>query len=160
MFTGYQPDPRVYHRRAHVYLCTSYNETFSMTLAEAMYNSMVCIAASAGGPSEIIEDRQSGFLLPCTEPLPAEFCGRLPVGQTLPVQAYDNRTGRLGPPLGVDPEVLADTIADVRTRFDELGGMRDAAHARIVENFSVQRYCRSFEDLYDEMAGQCREPSP
>ncbi len=153
-FAGYQPDPRVYHRQAHVYLCTSYNETFSMTLAEAMYNGMVCIAASAGGPSEIIEDGQSGFLLPCTEPLPPEFCGKLPVGQSLPALAYDNRSGRLGPPLGVDPGALADTIADVRERFDELGGMRDAAHARIVEHFSVERYCRSLEDLYDEMAGQ------
>ncbi len=152
-FTGYQPDPRVYHARAHVYLCTSYNETFSMTLAEAMFHRLVCIAASAGGPSEIIEDGRSGFLLPCTEPLPSESSGRLPVGQELPPIVYDHQSDSLRPPLGVNPTELADRIADVRERFGELGGMREAARRRIVERFSVARYCDALEDLYDEMSG-------
>ncbi len=150
-FEGYQPDPRIYHRRAHVYLCTSYNETFSMTLASAMFDSMICIAASAGGPSEIIEDGRCGFLVPCTQPLPDELRGRLPTGQALPAKVFDHSTGQVRPPLGLDPGALADKIIEVRERWDGLAAMRAAARTRIVENFSVERYCRALEALYDEL---------
>ncbi len=150
-FAGYQKNPRTFHRQAHVYLGTSYNETFSMTLAEAMFDRMVCIAAAAGGPSEIIEHERSGFLVPCTQPLPPEHRGRLPVGQALPEKSFDYTTGTLRGLLAIDPDALADRIADVRARFDQLSSLRDEARSRIVENFSVERYCNGLEDFYDDL---------
>jgi glycosyltransferase involved in cell wall biosynthesis len=150
-FEGYQADPRRYHRQAHVYLCTSYNETFSMTLAEAMLSGMVCISASVGGPSEIIEDSRNGFLVPCTEPVPAELRGTLPQGQTLPSTVYDNQTSTIRAPLGVSPDALADRIAEVRENYEQLGELRLAARRRIVDRFSVGQYVRSLEALYDDL---------
>lgn len=150
-FEGYHADPRVFHPKAHVYLCTSYNETFSMTLASAMFDGMICVAGAAGGPSEIIEDGVSGFLLPCTEPLPAQYRRKLPTGQALPAAVFDNTSGRLRAPLGVYPAVLADKIADVRARYDRLDAMRGAARSRIVDHFSVERYCRGLEEVYDQV---------
>lgn len=150
-FEGYQSRPRDYYHRAHVYLSTSYNETFGLTLTDAMWHGLTCIAASAGGPSEIIEDGKSGFLITCTEPVPQELQRGLPRGQELPTVVYDHGSGMLRPPLGVSPVALADCIADVRSRWGELKAMRDAARDRIVSRFGMDRYCRELENLYDEL---------
>ncbi len=146
-FEGYQPDPRLYHAKAHVYLCTSYNETFSVTLAEAMLDKMVAVAGRVGGPSEIIEDGVSGFLVPCEDALPEGL------RRTMPPLVYDYTQGALRPPLAVNPESLADVIEDVRLRWDELRGLRSAAQDRIVDDFSVAADCRALERFYDELAG-------
>ncbi len=146
-FVGYRPDPRVYHSQAHVYLCTSYNETFGMTLADAMLDGMVCMASRAGGPSELIQDGVSGFLLPCTAAVPQQIRSELP-----PI-VYDHTIGELRPTRGVRPDDLADRLIDVRERFGELTGVRQAAQRRILEHFSVDRFCRNLEDFYDELTG-------
>lgn len=142
-FEGYQSDPNPYHFRAHVFLNTSYTEMCSNSLIEAMAARMVCIGSSVGGPSEMIEDGKSGFLVPCTEPIPAELDGKFS-----PI-VYDHSTGELREPRGVDPAALADKIDEARRRFSQLGEMRDAARRRMVEDFSIERYCRSLEDVYD-----------
>lgn len=153
-FEGFQPQPRTYHQKAHVYLCTSYNETFGMTLAEAMFDRMVTIAAAVGGPSEIIQEGQNGFLLPCTELPPPDLLANLPTGQALPTSVYDATIDSLRPPMGVHPEQLADKILDVRKRYTDLQTLREAARQRIVDQFSVARYCDRLEDLYDEFDAQ------
>ena len=51
-----------------------------------------------------------------------------------------------------DPAALADRIADLRDRFDQLGPIRDAAHDRIVNDFSMARYCHALEEIYDGLA--------
>ena len=150
-FEGYQPHPREYYGRSHVYVSTSYNETFGLTLADAMWHRSICIAASAGGPAEIIEDGKSGFLMPCTEPVPEDLRRGLPRGQALPAVVYDHGLGTLRPPLGVSPAALADRIADVRSRMGELGAMREAARERIASQFGMDRYCRALDDVYDEL---------
>ena len=152
-FEGYQTQPKRYHNNAHAFLCTSYNETFNMSLAEAMLSRLVCIAPSVGGPSEIIRDGESGFLVDCTEPLPTSLKGSLPAGQTIPKRVYDYRTSTLRQPLGIDIEQLADCIELVRDCYDQMTAIREAARRRIVEDFSMDRYCRDLEALYDELSG-------
>ncbi len=144
-FEGFQSKPEEYHARAHVYLCTSYNETFSQTLAKAMGDKMVCIAGCVGGPSEIIEDGVSGFLLPCTEPVPPSL------KRIVPGSVYDAVAKAFRPPLGVDPVVLAAKIAEIRNRYDELGPMRLAAQKRISDRFSLDQYCNAIQAFYDEL---------
>ena len=51
---GFRNDPGSWYRRADVFLCTSYNETFSLTLCEAMNHGLACVAPRVGGPAEII----------------------------------------------------------------------------------------------------------
>jgi len=153
-FEGFQPQPRMFHQKAHVYLCTSYNETFGMTLAEAMFDRMVVIAAAVGGPSEIIQDGQNGFLLPCSKQPPADLLTNLPTGQALPTSVYDATIDSLRPPMGVRPEQLADKIIEVRGRYTDLQPLREAARQRIVDQFSVARYCDRLENLYDEFDAQ------
>lgn len=150
-FAGYQTDLRKFHADAHVYLCSSYNETFSLTLAEAMMDRMVCIAPSVGGPSEIVRDGENGYLIDCTELVPDALKGELPHGQTIPLRVYDYRAGRLRPPLGIDVEALADRIESVRADYENLTAMREAARQRIVEDFSMDAYCAALDRMYDEL---------
>ncbi len=151
-FAGYQADTRQYHAGSHVYICSSYNETFGLALAEAMLGRMVCVAPSVGGPSEIIRHRENGFLVGCSEPLPASLKGALPHGQTIPGRVYDFQTDGLRPPLGIHVEALADQIEAIRTDYENMATLRKAARQRIVEDFSLDAYCAGLENLYDELS--------
>ncbi len=148
-FVGMQADPRTLHGRAHVYLCTSYNEGLSMSLAAAMADRMVCVASYVGGSSEMIEHERNGYLIPCSEPVPLRHRGRLPMGQTLPTTVFDGRMGALRAPMGISAECLADRIIAIRDGYDTLDGLRDEARKRILERFHVDRYCRDVESFYD-----------
>jgi glycosyltransferase involved in cell wall biosynthesis len=150
---GFQSQPRDYHGRAHVYLCTSYSEGLSISLNEAMLDGMVCVASRVGGNSELITDGVDGFLVPCTETVPRELRGSLPAGQTLPGRVYDHTTGLIQPPAGIDVTALAARIQDVRTRFETLGSVRAAARARILEHFSMERNVQSLDQLYGDLIG-------
>jgi glycosyltransferase involved in cell wall biosynthesis len=150
-FEGFVADPRSYHAKAHVYLGTSINETFSITLAEAMLDRMICVAARVGGPSEIIEHETSGFLVPCEKPLPDDF------RRTMPPVVYDHVARELREPRAVDPVDLADAIEHVRRHFNELAPMRRAARERIASHFSMDAHCDALNAIYDELAPAPRE---
>ena len=144
-FEGYKCDVQPYYEQSHIALCTSYNETFGLFLAEAMYNRLVCISANMGGPSEFVKDSVNGFLLAPTEK-PTKQNRRRCTGRV-----YNGHFDRLMPPLEVNPKVLADCIIDIRRRYDELGHLRDKARQTIAENFSMRHYCKGLGDLYHEI---------
>jgi glycosyltransferase involved in cell wall biosynthesis len=63
IFWGFQEDVRPYLEAADVFVLPSFSEGFSISLVEAMLCGLPCIVTNQGGPSEIIDDQITGFLV-------------------------------------------------------------------------------------------------
>lgn len=61
---GFREDVADILRQADVFLLPSVSEGFSIATVEAMMAGVPVIATRSGGPEEILEDNQSGFLIP------------------------------------------------------------------------------------------------
>ena len=68
VFCGFQEDVRPYLEAADVFVLPSFSEGFSISLVEAMLCGLPCIVTNQGGPSEIIEDQVTGFLINPSNP--------------------------------------------------------------------------------------------
>lgn len=64
VFAGYQSDPLAYVARSHVFLQPTYHEGFSVALVEASMMEKPIVATSVGGNVEIINDGETGLLIP------------------------------------------------------------------------------------------------
>ncbi len=65
---GYQSDPDSFIRQCHVYVQPSLSEGFGLALVEAMGCGVPVIATAVGGAPEIIENGNTGWLLPQASP--------------------------------------------------------------------------------------------
>lgn len=61
---GFVSDMKTEYEKAALVLNFSDSESFSMTCLEAMYYGRAILATRCGGPEELIEDEQTGFLVP------------------------------------------------------------------------------------------------
>lgn len=68
VFWGFQKNVRPYLEAADVFVLPSFSEGFSISLVEAMLCGLPCIVTNQGGPSEIIEDQVTGFLINPSNP--------------------------------------------------------------------------------------------
>jgi len=139
---GYRPDPEHELAAADIFLCTSYNETFSLTLCEAMAQELVCLAPRVGGPAEIIRHEVDGLLLPCRVKPSAELAAQLPS------MVAEPDTGIVRAPLGIHPDDLAGAVEEVLDAGDDLRAMRESARERITTRFSRQRYVDDLAGCY------------
>lgn len=64
---GFTPDLGPWYQQAAVVLNFSESESFSLTCLEALYHGRPMIATACGGPSEIIDDPQTGLLVPVAD---------------------------------------------------------------------------------------------
>jgi glycosyltransferase involved in cell wall biosynthesis len=62
-FLGYQENIIPYLRHADAFVLPSFSEGFSISLVEAMLCKLPCIVTKIGGPSEIIHEGKTGFLI-------------------------------------------------------------------------------------------------
>ena len=62
-FLGYQSNVTSYLRQADAFVLPSFSEGFSISLVEAMLCELPCIVTKVGGPSEIIREGKTGFLI-------------------------------------------------------------------------------------------------
>lgn len=62
-FKGYQEDVSPYLMKADAFVLPSFSEGFSISMVEAMLCSLPCIITKNGGPSEVIKDEKTGFLI-------------------------------------------------------------------------------------------------
>jgi glycosyltransferase involved in cell wall biosynthesis len=63
IFTGFQSKPADYLSLMDLFLLPSFTEGTSMTLLEAMSLGIPTVATRVGGTPEIVEDKQTGFLV-------------------------------------------------------------------------------------------------
>ncbi len=63
-FFGYQREPTGFVKQCHVYVQPSHAEAFGIALVEAMGVSVPVIATSVGGAPEIVQNGETGWLLP------------------------------------------------------------------------------------------------
>lgn len=68
-FPGAIPDARRYFKNFHIFVLPSLSEAFGITILEAMSQKIPVIATNVGGIPEIIEDENTGILVPPKEPL-------------------------------------------------------------------------------------------
>lgn len=147
-FEGYKTNVQPYYENSHIAVCTSYNETFSLFLAEAMYNRLVCISANVGGPSEIIQDGVNGFLLPPIENVIKEnrkLCTSV---------VYNGHFDKIMQPSEVSPLALTEKIIEVKKRYEQLQHIRKNARQTIAMKFSLEKYCREILDIYNDIINQ------
>lgn len=67
VFTGYQSDPLAFVASSDVFLQPTYHEGFSVALVEASMMHKPIIATSVGGNVEIIQDGETGLLIPARD---------------------------------------------------------------------------------------------
>jgi glycosyltransferase involved in cell wall biosynthesis len=63
-----EPSPEKIFAALDVYLCTSKSEAFGISLAEAMACGVPVIATAVGGIPEVVDDNETGFLVPVGSP--------------------------------------------------------------------------------------------
>jgi glycosyltransferase involved in cell wall biosynthesis len=63
IFTGFQSKPADYLSLMDIFLLPSFTEGTSMTLLEAMSLGIPTVATQVGGTPEIVEDKETGFLV-------------------------------------------------------------------------------------------------
>lgn len=63
VFLGFQEDVVPFLEQADVFVLPSFSEGFSISLVEAMLCGLPCIVTNQGGPSEIVEDGDTGYLI-------------------------------------------------------------------------------------------------
>lgn len=66
-FLGYQNNVTGYLRQADAFVLPSFSEGFSISLVEAMLCELPCIVTKVGGPSEIVQEGKTGFLIDPSE---------------------------------------------------------------------------------------------
>ncbi|NOG82704.1 MAG: glycosyltransferase [Planctomycetes bacterium] len=64
IFTGFKEDVYNYMKIFDLFLLTSFSEGTAMTLLEAMVSGIPCIATEVGGNPEIVNDTETGFIVP------------------------------------------------------------------------------------------------
>lgn len=80
------------YRGAEVFVLSSNQEGLGLVIAEAMASGTPVVATNCGGPSVLIDDGESGFLVPVGEPRP--LAKR--INQLLENREIANRLGRKG----------------------------------------------------------------
>jgi len=70
VFEGFIPHTRIvsYYQQSDVFCLPTLGEPFGKVLIEAMACGKPVVASNVGGPSEIVEDGQTGFLVPPADP--------------------------------------------------------------------------------------------
>lgn len=69
IFAGHVPDLRAYYAMFDVFVLPTRLEAFGMTLVEAMASGCPVVATRTGGVPEIIDNRETGLLVPPDDPV-------------------------------------------------------------------------------------------
>ena len=88
----YGEEKLAFFQQADVFVLPTFNECFPLVLLEAMEQGLPCVSSAIGGTPEIVDEGETGFLVPCREVEPlAERIGWL-----LEDEALRKRLGAAG----------------------------------------------------------------
>ncbi len=141
-FAGLQLNVHEFYKKSDLFLVTSYNETFCLSLCEAMYHRLVCIAGNVGGPSEIITNEHDGYLIPMTEPIDKKT-----LKQIQPL-VFNGSEKRIMEPRRISSKSLADMIEQIINNYNNLTNLRENARNKVLSKFTADRYSNEIVENY------------
>lgn len=118
IFTDFQLDAISYINALDIFVMPSEKEGLPRVILEAMLMGKPVIASDITGPSELVVDGETGFLVPVRE------------------------TG-----------MFADSILKLIENPELRRQMGEKGRKRIIENFSIEKYVRGVEKVFDEVLG-------
>lgn len=120
-------------------------EPLGNVLVEASLACLPAVVSNVDGCPEVIVDGETGMLVDCT--VPVEYV-RESGASPLPAAVVDGRTRTLRPPLGPNPEMLADAVVKLLRNSRLRRQMGERARERAKEIFGLDRYARDLERAY------------
>ena len=144
-FMGYVPDAAVVLSQLDLLLHPAVRESFGNVLVEAGFAAVPVVASNVDGCAEILVHEETGLLVDCTKPveyLPA------PGASPLPEVVVDGRSRTLRPPLGPNPQTLANYTVSLLRDSVRRQIMGQKARERTTHLFTLERFVAELESVY------------
>jgi glycosyltransferase involved in cell wall biosynthesis len=151
-FTGFSTKAPEWMYEMAVLVQPSIREPLGNALIEAAWAGLPVVASNVDGCPEVVVDGETGVLVDCT--MPAEYV-RAPGASPLPAVVVDGCTRMLRPPLGPNPEALANAIVKLLLDPQLRRQMGERARERAQQLFSLERYVQQLQSAY--RGDLCRE---
>jgi glycosyltransferase involved in cell wall biosynthesis len=144
-FSGFLPD--VVNRMPEMDLLvhTAIREPLGNVFIEAGLARLPVVASNVDGCPEVIVDGETGILVDCSAPVKYVHA---PGVAPLPSAVVDGHTRALRPPLGPNPESVADATVRLLNNPQLRKEMGQRAQERVQKLFSIDRYARCLERAY------------
>ena len=123
-------------------------EPFGNVIVEAACLAKPIIASNVDGIPEILSHESSGILIPCTEKLDSEFLLR---DSPFPTYVVDGASGRLRSPLGPDVAKMSEAISRCLSDPAYADALGKRAKTSVTTRFSIDRYVRELESIFDSL---------
>lgn len=134
-----------------VSLSDNVQETFGMTVLEAMAASLPCIVSDWSGLKETVVDGDTGFLVPTRMPSP-DASEMVMARATFGVEGFDESIAALSQVIVVDVAHCADRIAALATNLDLRRNLGRRGRARVVSDYDWTRILPQYEALWQELS--------
>jgi len=141
-----------------VSLADSVQETFGLTVVEAMSRGLPVIASDWNGYRESVVDGDTGILIPTAmfrsignDAMIAMLEGR---------SSYDQFLARIGQGVWVDPDATKNAIIELLDNPQRRMTMGKAGIERVQQKFTWQTVIGQFEDLWEEQHFQMQRARP
>jgi glycosyltransferase involved in cell wall biosynthesis len=144
-FPGFLPDAVNLMPEMDLLVHPSIRESLGNVFIEAGLSRLPVVASNVDGCPEVVVDGETGVLVDCTIPV-----GHVdaPGAAPLPAVVVDGKTLTLRPPLGLNPEALAEAISKLLHDPQLRRRMGEKARERALRLFSLERYVRNLESAY------------
>lgn len=144
-FMGFIPNASTLFSEIDILVQPSIREPLGNSMIEAGLNGCPVVASSVDGCPEVIEHEKTGLLVNCDIPVTNIIA---PGASPLPKVVVDGETRTLRPPLGPNPNDLAQAIIRLCSNSVLRHQMGINARQRTQRLFSLERYVSDLENLY------------
>lgn len=138
-------------------------ESFGLTVLEAMANSLPVVLSDWAFNREIVEEGKSGLLIPTTGPVPG-LTDDLTLLSSLSLMDYESHVGLASQFVSVDVSQAAKAYSELienKEKRSELGkNARAVVAARFNANLVIRQYCHLIGELGRLRREPVNEPAP
>ena len=151
-FVSFTPDVVNLFTACDVNALISNDEGFGRTIIEAAVQGIPSIGARVGGIPELIEDGRTGLLLPAEN----DSASRGQSDAVTQAQFGAAARDQVGAAMQADgdPRALAEALVALGSDVARRAELGRAAHARVVERFSIARHAEQVMAVYDRLLSQ------
>ena len=144
-FLGFIPNASTLLSEFDILVQPSIREPLGNSIIEAGLNGCPVVASNVDGCPEVIEHEKTGLLVNCNHPVTKLMA---PGASPLPKVVVDGETRTLRPPLGPNPNDLAQAIVRLCSNAELRHLMGTNARQRTQRLFSLERYVLDLENIY------------